>query len=138
MFTEKMTMTEKSEKLKRLAVLDAEVVEQGLIAAKLAADLDVEVTNERGERELLWLVKAVGEQVVAETAATCLLSGQHAYPLNIARRLQVALRPGGGPAFLAALLRVSLRTAAVTEERERQAEHDAAARRSARRGGGAP
>ena len=135
MFTEKMS---KSEKFKRLAELDAEALGQGRRAAALAAALDVEVTNERGERELLWLAQAVGERTVAEAASSCLLSGQHAYPLNIAKRLQVAMRPGAGPAVLGALLRASLRAGAANEERERQAEHDAAARRAARRGVGAP
>ena len=134
MFTEKTTM---SEKLKLLEQLDAESIEQGRLAAELAAELKVEVTNERGERELLCLVESVGLRPVAEAVDACLLSGQHAYPLNAARRLRFALRPPAGPAVRAALLRVHLRSAAAAAERERQAELDAAARRAARLGGGA-
>ena len=134
MSAEEMSM---SKKLERLAELDAAVVEQGRRAAELAAALDVEVTNERGERELLCLVQTVGTQAVSDAAAACLNSGQHSFPLNIARRLRVQMRSPAGPATLAALLRGQIRTAIVMEERGRQAELDAAARRAARRAGGA-
>ena len=133
MFKEKMTM---SDKLVRLAELDAAAVEQGRRAAELGAKVGVEVTNERGERELLWLVKMAGTQAVAEAAAACLHVGQHVYPLNVARRMRTQLSPPAGPATLAALLRAHLRSAATTAERERQAEFDAAARRAARLAGG--
>lgn len=134
MFTEKTTT---SEKLVRLAELGAGVVEQGRLAAELAVQLGAEVTNERGERELLWLVKVAGTQAVADAAAACLLSGQRAYPLNIGRQLRLQLSPPAGPEVLAALLRGQLRSAATAAERERQAEHDAAARRAAHLVGGA-
>jgi len=134
MSMEKMTMVEK---LKRLAELDAAAVEQGRLAGKLGRELGVEVTNERGERELLWLLEFAGLQAVAEAAEGCLLSGQHAYPLNISRRLHLQLRPPAGPAVVAALLRAQLRSAATAAERERQAEYDAAARRATRVAGGA-
>ena len=131
---EKLTMVEK---LKRLTELDAAAVEQGRLAGKLGGELGVEVTNERGERELLWLTESAGRMAVAEAVESCLASGQHPYPLNIARRLRLSLRPPAGPAVLAALLRVQLRSAATAAERERQAELDAAARRAARVAGGA-
>ena len=131
---EKMTMVEK---LKRLAELDAAAVEQGRLGGKLGVELGVEVTNDRGKRELLWLVESAGRQAIAEAAEACLTSGQHAFPLNISRRLRLQLRPPAGPAVLAALLRAQLRSAATAAERERQAEYDAAARRATRAAGGA-
>ena len=119
---EKLTMVEK---LKRLTELDAAAVEQGRLAGKLGGELGVEVTNERGERELLWLTESAGRMAVAEAVESCLASGQHPYPLNIARRLRLSIAVRGFGRVGAAA------------ERERQAELDAAARRAARVAGGA-
>ena len=119
------------EKLERIKQLDLQAVAVAASVAALATELGVEITDERAGRGLLWLVEQRGKAAVAEAVAS-LVGSQHAYPLNLARRMGIQkLTPPGGPSNLAALLRISVRSELASQERERQVEADAAARRTA-------